>query len=144
MKMGVGNYQTGAKALFWMGPVFQDQVTQRRRRRPNQAGVLADAVDRPARVAPMAGGHVLRKGRVLAVAALPHMRGDPLAFEENLDGPRGQPHVHFGAGETVGNAVIMEAGVDVIIDADAAGAPFTEDIRLCRQWLERGAIDLLQ
>ena len=38
----------------------------------------------------------------------------------------------------------MEAGVDVIIDADAARAPFAELIGLGRQGLERRAIDLLQ
>ena len=36
----------------------------------------------------------------------------------------------------------MEAGVDVIIDADAARAPFAELIGLGRQGLERRAIDL--
>jgi len=40
---------------------------------------------------------MLGNGRVLAVAGYPHMRRDPLVFEENLDGPRGQPHIDLGA-----------------------------------------------
>ena len=87
---------------------------------------------------------MLGKGRVLAVAAHPHMRGDPLALEENLDGPRGQPHVDLGAGEAIGHAVIVEAGVDVIIDADAASAPFAIFVGLARQGPQRRAIDLLE
>jgi hypothetical protein len=35
----------------------------------------------------MAGRHVFGDGRVLVVAAGAHMRGDPLALEENLDRP---------------------------------------------------------
>jgi hypothetical protein len=38
----------------------------------------------------------------------------------------------------------MEAGVDVIVDADAARVPFAELIGLGRQGLERRAIDPLQ
>ena len=87
---------------------------------------------------------MLGNGRVLAVAAHPHMRGDPLALEENLDGPRGQPHVDLGAGETIGHAVIVEANVDVIINADAAHAPFAIFVGLAGQALERRTIDLLQ
>ena len=136
--------ETGSKALLGMGPRLQDLLAQRRRRRPDQARVLPDALDRPAGVTPMGGGHMLGNGRVLAVAAHPHMRGDPLALEENLDGPRGQPHVDLGAGEAIGHAVIVEAGVDVIINADAARAPFAIFVRLGRQGLERGTIDLLQ
>ncbi len=78
---------------------------------------------------------MLSRGRVLAIAAHAHMRGDPLALEEDLDGPDGQPHVDVGAGEAVGKAVIMGVGLDVIIDADSAGAPLGEDVSLDRQRL---------
>ena len=115
-----------------------------RRRRPDEARVGANAIDRPVFVAAMAGRHMLRHGRVLAIASHPHMRGDPVTLEEDLDGPRGQPHVDIGAGEAVGHAVVMGVGFDVIIDADAARAPFAEDVRLDRQRLQRRAIDLLQ
>ena len=83
-------------------------------------------------------------GRVLAIAAHAHVRGDPLALEEDLDGPRRQPNVDLGAGEAIGNAVIMGGGVDVIIDADAACPPFGELIGLGRQRLQRRAIDLFE
>ena len=38
----------------------------------------------------------------------------------------------------------MGVGLDVIIDADAAGAPFAELVRLDRQRLQRRAIDLFE
>src|SRR5271167_3099344 len=69
--------QTGAKALLGMWSRLKDQFAQGRRRRPDQARVGADALDRPAGIAPMAGRHVLGDGGVLVVAAGAHMRGDP-------------------------------------------------------------------
>ena len=69
--------QAGAKALLGMWARLKDQFAQGRRRRPDQARVGADALDRPAGIAPMAGRHVLGDGGVLVVAAGPHMRGDP-------------------------------------------------------------------
>ncbi len=72
------------------------------------------------------------------------MRGDALALEEDLDGPGGQPHVDIGAGEAVRDAVIMGVGLDVIIDAGAAGAPLAELVRLDRQGLQRRAINLFE
>jgi hypothetical protein len=61
-----------------MRPLLEDQFAERRRRRPDQAGVGADALDCPASVTPVAVGHAFRNGRVLAVAAHAHVRGDPL------------------------------------------------------------------
>ena len=101
------NAQTGAKALFGMRALFEDQFAQRRRRRSDQASVLTNAIDRPTGVSPVAGGHVFGDGRVLVIAARPHMRGNPFALEEDLDGSRGQPRVDLGAGEAMGNAVIL-------------------------------------
>jgi hypothetical protein len=92
----------------------------------------------------MARGHALGDGRVLTNAAHPHMRGDPLALQEDLDGPGGQPDIDLGAGEAIGNALVIGVGLDVIIDTDAARPPLGEDVRLDRQGLERWTIDLLQ
>ena len=39
--------QTGAKALFRVPTLFEDQFTQRRSRRADQAGVGADELNRP-------------------------------------------------------------------------------------------------
>src|ERR1700687_1767218 len=111
--------QAGAKALLGMRSRLKDQFAQSRRRRPDQARVGADALDRPAGIAPMAGRHVLGDGGVLVVAAGAHMRGNPLALEENLDGPHRQPRVDLRAGEAMGYAVIMGGDLDVIVDADA-------------------------
>ena len=117
------NAETGAKALFGMRALFEDQFAQRRRRRSDQACVGADAVDRPAGVSPMAGRHVFGHCRVFVIAAHAQVRGDPLALEEDFDRLRGQPRVDLGAGEAMGNAVIMGDDLDVIIDANAACPP---------------------
>ena len=47
--------KAGAKALFGMWARLKDQFAQGRRRRPDQARVGANAFDRPAGIAPMAG-----------------------------------------------------------------------------------------
>ena len=67
-----------------------------------------------------------------------------LALEEDFDRPRGQPRVDFGAGEAMGDAVIMGGDLDVIIDADAACSPFGELVRFGRKGLQRRAIDLFE
>ena len=74
---------------------------------PIGRGVRADALDRPAGVAPVAGRHVLGDGRVLVIAARSQMGGDPLALEEDLDGAAGQPRLDLAAGEAIGHAVVM-------------------------------------
>ena len=70
------------------------------------------------------------------------MRGDPLALGEDLDGPTGQSDLDGFACEAIGHAVIMAIDVDVIIDADPAGAPLGEHIGLDRQRLQRGAVEV--
>ena len=52
--------------------------------------------------------------RMFAIAADAQMRGDSLAFEEDLDRPGGHPDVHLGAGEAIGNAVIGSASLSVL------------------------------
>ena len=88
-----------AIALLGMGPALEDLLAERRRGRADLAGVVPDALDRPAGIAPMARGHVLRNGRVLPVSARPDVDGDALAFVENLDAAGGQPRLDLGAGE---------------------------------------------
>ncbi len=94
--------ETGAVALLGMGPGLEDLLAERRGRWADLAGVVPDALDRPAGVAPMAGGHVLGNGRVLSVPAPAQMNGDVLALMENLDAAGGQPRLDLGAGEAVG------------------------------------------
>ena len=112
------NAETGAIALLGMGPALEDLLAERRRGRADLAGVVPDALDRPAGIAPMARGHVLRNGRVLPVSARPDVDGDALAFVENLDAAGGQPRLDLGAGEAVGDGIIVGIDVDVIVDAD--------------------------
>src|ERR1700692_2735515 len=89
-------------------------------------GILADALDGPAGVAPMTGCHVLRYGRVLVVAAHALMRGDPLTLVENLDGAGSEAHLDLGADEAMRDAVVMRLDLDVIVDADPADPPLGE------------------
>src|SRR6202522_4505727 len=136
--------ETGAIALLGMGPAFENLLAERRGRRADLAGVFPDALDRPAGVAPMAGGHMLGNRRVLPVPARPDMDGDALAFVENLDAADGQARLDLGAGEAVGDGIIVGVDVDVIVDADPADAPLAVFVSAVRQRLERRAIDFLE
>ncbi len=49
--------ETGAEALFRMHAFVEDQIAQRRSGRPDCGGLLADALDGPAGMAPMTGCH---------------------------------------------------------------------------------------
>ena len=127
-----------------MRPGLEDLLAQRRGRLADLAGVFPDALDRPAGVAPVARGHVLGNGGVLPVPAGPQVDGDALAFVEDLDAAGGQARVDLGAGEAVGDGVIVRVDVDVIVDADPATAPLAVFVRLARQRVQRRAVDLLE
>jgi len=92
----------------------------------------------------MTGGHVLRHGRVPAVAARAPVRGNALALKKDLDGARGQSCFDFGAGETIGHTVEVLVDLDVVIDADAAPAPLGQDIRFDGQRLEVRPVELFE
>ena len=72
------------------------------------------------------------------------MCGDPLALGEYLDGTAGEPDLDLGTGKAMRHAVIMLVDIDVIIDPDAAGAPFGEHVRLGRQGLECRTIEVFE
>jgi len=124
--------------------MLQDQLTERRRRRSDQARVGADALDRPAGVIADGWTACVPLPRVFVIAAHALVCGDPFSLEEDLDRPRGQTCINFGAGEAMRDAVIMGGNLDVIIDADATGAPFGELVRFARKGLQRRAIDLFE
>ena len=136
--------ETGAVSLLGMRPGLENVLAERRGRRADLAGVLPDALDRPAGVAPVAGRHVLGDRRVLPVPARPYVDGDALALVEDLDAAGGHPRLDLGAGEAVGDGIIVGVDVDVIVDADPADAPLAIFVRLVRQRLERWAVDLLE
>jgi hypothetical protein len=79
---------------------------------------------------------VLGDGGVLAVAAAPQMDGDPLALAKNFDGCPGQSRLDLFSGVPIRNTVVMAVDVDVIVDADPAGAPLGKDVGLDRQGLQ--------
>ena len=72
------------------------------------------------------------------------MDGDALAFVEDLDAAGGQARVDLGAGEAVGDGVIVRVDVDMIVDADPAAAPLAVLVGLARQRVQRRAVDLLE
>src|SRR5450756_3146221 len=94
--------------------MLQNQLAECRRRGSDQACVGTDALDRPASVTPMTGRHVFGDGRVLVIAAHAHVRGYPLALEEDFDRLHGQPRVDLGAGEAMGNAIVMLSLIHIL------------------------------
>src|ERR1051325_2236066 len=104
-------------------PVLEDQIAQGGRRRTDPRGIVADAVDGPAGIAAMARRHVVGHGGVLVVAAHARMDGDALALGEQLDGAGGDARVDLDAGEVMRNAIVVAAGLDVIVDADTSHGP---------------------
>jgi hypothetical protein len=94
--------ETCAEALLGMRTVFEDKFAQCHSGGADRGGIPADALDRPAGIAPMARRHVVRDGRVLVVATHALVRGDPFTLVEDLDGARGQTGLDLGTGEAVG------------------------------------------
>jgi hypothetical protein len=95
---------------------------------PNERCILADAIDGPIGIAAVTGRHVLRQRAVAMIAAHASMRSDTLALGEHLHRPCGDPHFDFCAGEAMWDTVIVAIDIDVIIDTDAAHAPFSKDV----------------
>jgi hypothetical protein len=87
---------------------------------------------------------VFGNGGVFPVPARPDVDGDALAFVENLDAAGGQARLHLGAGEAVGDGIIVGVDVDVIVDADPAHAPLAVLIGFAGERLERRAVDLFE
>ncbi|MCP1838648.1 hypothetical protein ACVIHI_008425 [Bradyrhizobium sp. USDA 4524] len=112
--------------------------SQRAGRRADRGGVLADAHDGPAGIAAMAGGHVLRHGGVLVIAAHALMRGNPLALVEDLDSAGGEPHLDLGTSEAMRNAVVMLLHLDVVVEVDAPDTPLREHVGLAGNGLSAG------
>ena len=137
--------ETGSKALFGMGALVQDQLAQRRGRRADHGGVAPDALDRPVGVAPVAGGHVLLR-RWCACHCRWSADGRRSARPWRI--PRRCAPVRRTstalASKAIGHAVVVPVDIDVIIDADPAGAPFGEHIGLDRQGLEPRPVEFFE
>src|SRR6516225_9471802 len=113
-----------------MRPALQDQIAKGSGGRADRSGGAANAFNGPIGVAPVARGHVLGKGGMPVVAATASMRRDPLTLEEDLNGLRRQPHLDLVAREAVRDAVEMSVDLEMVIDTDAAQAPFGKAIGL--------------
>ena len=101
-------------------------------------------MDGPIGITAVAGRHVLRQCGVAVIAPHAPMSSDALTLGEDLHRPCRDPRFDFCAGEAMRHAVIVMIDIDVIIDADAAHAPFSKDVRLCRQRLESGSIEVFE
>src|SRR3954452_10281668 len=138
------NAEAGTEALFGMRPALQDQLAQRGSSWADRSGLAANALDRPVGIASVARRHMLGHRGVPMVAAGTQMSSDPLTLQKDLNSARRQPHLDFAAGKTVRNAVEMVLELDMVIDADSANAPLGKAIRLRRQRVEVGPIELLE
>ena len=116
-----------------MRPALQDQLAQGSRGGADRSGFVADALDGPIGVTPVARRHVIGDGGVAVIAAGAQMRGDPLALEKDLDSARRQPHLDLTTGEAVRDAVEVGLDLDVVVDADPAQPPFGKSVGLARQ-----------
>ena len=97
--------EAGSEALLGMRPALQNELAQSSGCRPNEGGISADTADSPVGVAAMTGRHMIGQCGALAVAAPPHVHGNPLAPDENLHCAAGEAHLDLAAREAVGNAV---------------------------------------
>src|ERR1700752_3048360 len=122
--------KAGAEALFGMRTLLEDDLAECCRCRSNPGCILTDARHGPAGVAAMAGRPMLGNGGLLVIATHAVMGGNAFALKKNLYRAHGEAHLPFGPGKTMGDTVIVVADLDVIIDADAAGAPFGQDAGL--------------
>src|SRR5512146_2819341 len=97
-----GTASAGRGCAAWRSSVLsriERTDPQRRRGGADRGGFPADALDGPVGVSPVARRHVRRHRGMAMIAAGAQMRGDPLAFEEDLDGVRRQPDLDLAAGE---------------------------------------------
>ena len=130
--------EAGAEALLGVRPALQDQLAQGCGGGADRGGFLADALDGPVGIAPMAGRHVIGHSGVPVIAAGAQMCGDALAFEEDLDGARRQPHLDFAPGKAVRHAVEVRLDLDVVVDADPPQPPFGIGVGLAGNGLRGG------
>ena len=128
--------QAGPVTLLGMRPIGENTFAEQRDVRSNCRRLPADALDRPVGKAAMGRWHMLRRRRVLAIAARAPVSGDPLTFVEDLDGVGRDPRLDLLTGKPIGHGVIMLVDIDMIIEASPADFPFRKDISLDGQ---RGA-----
>ncbi|MFD2134628.1 hypothetical protein ACFSLT_04195 [Novosphingobium resinovorum] len=72
------------------------------------------------------------------------MHSNALASQEDLDGTGSEPGFDLAAREAVRNRVMMSLDRDMVIEPDAAAAPFGMNPRLCLQRLEVWNIDFVE
>lgn len=87
---------------------------------------------------------MLGDGGVFAIPAAAHVHGDTLASQENLDAAGSEPGFDLAAREAVRDGVMMPLDRDMVIEPDAAAAPFGMNPRLCRQRLEVWNTDFVE
>jgi hypothetical protein len=72
------------------------------------------------------------------------VRGHAAGFEKHLDDPRGDPGLHRGVDQGVGDAVVVVLDLDMVIDVDGAILPGRELVATRREGPERRAVQALE
>ena len=70
--------------------------------------------------------------------------GDPLVVKEDLDRSIRQPDIDLPADQTVRHGIERLVDVDMVIGVNLGDLPFRVFKRRWRQWLELGALDLIE
>jgi len=135
---------TGPEALFGMTAFDQYLFAQQCRARPDGGCIARDPFHGPVGEATVRRGHMLRDRCVATIARSAHVRSDPLPFVEQLDGRSSNPCLYGLPREAIWHRVIMPLDLDMVIEPCAPAPPFGINIRLCRQRLQRRAVDLLE
>ena len=134
---------TGAEALLRMRPVLQDELAEQFGGGSDAFGLAADPLNGPVGVTTMARRHMLGDRRV-ASAAGAHVSSDARALQEDLDSARRQADLDLLAGEAIRHGIEVPLDIDMVVDADASGAPLSEHVGFDRQRPEMGAVELLE
>lgn len=136
--------QTGAVALLRVGAVLHDPAGELRR---VEAGLLRPSQDsrgRPLQMLLVGFGTVRRFRSESALAATPHVGGDPSAIVEDLDRAAADSHLHRLTRQYVGDAVVVAKHIDVVIDVHARLLPLRVFVTGLGQRREGGAVQRLE
>jgi len=88
--------------------------------------------------------HVRVDGGVASFEQTSGVGGDAAAAMEYLYRGCREAHIHFLAGKPVRRRVIVAGDLDVVVDADTGDLPFGELVAICRQCLERRAVEFCE
>ena len=127
--------ETGAKALFGVGPIGEDGDDQPFGLGTEASSPSLEARRRPVGVTPMCARHVIGMSAVAASVIAALMAGDATAFVEDLDDLAGQPNIDLGADQGMRHGIEELLDLDMVVGADPGKLPDRELISLGGQGL---------